>query len=497
MLLERHYDDRLAQASYIIGCQATGEALVVDPGRDVARYIDAAERAGLKVAHVTETHIHADYVSGSRELAHRTGAKLYLSDEGDANWKYAFAKDAGAELLHDGDSFMVGNVKIQAIHTPGHTPEHLCFLVTDTRAATEPMAILTGDFVFAGDVGRPDLLERAANYAGTMESAARTLYASLQKFRELPEWLQLWPGHGAGSACGKALGAVPASTVGYEVRFNWAFGARTEDEFVEQVLAGQPEPPKYFAEMKRINKEGPPILGGLPQPRRLSGPDASRALSGETLFVDTRKATSFAAGHVPGTINIPLNNSFSTWAGWLIPYDRDFILIAPDGSSANAAAESLSMIGLDRLTGWIDDEIFSEWTKAGGELQSTPQATMGDVAAIPDEERGDRVTILDVRGESEWSAGHIPGAEHIPLGYLPDRASELERHRRIIVHCQGGGRASIGASILQSLGFRNVVAVGEGGFGEWERAGYEIERGNPAAIDARSPEPSKQSARAP
>jgi hydroxyacylglutathione hydrolase len=475
MLLERHYDDRLAQASYIIGCQATGEALVVDPNRETERYIEAASRAGLRIAHVTETHIHADFVSGSRELAQRTGARLYLSDEGDANWKYAFAADAGAVLLHDGDSFMVGNIKVQVSHTPGHTPEHICFIITDTVAATEPMAVFTGDFVFAGDVGRPDLLERAASFAGTMVAGARTLYASLQKFRELPEWLQLWPGHGAGSACGKSLGAVPASTVGYELRFNWAFGARSEEEFVEQVLAGQPEPPKYFAEMKRINKEGPPILDGPPRPRKLTSAEASRSLGDGTLVIDTRSAASYAAGHIPGTLNIPLNNSFPTWAGWLIPYDRDFILLAADESSVNSAAESLSTIGLDRGTSWIDDTIFSEWQRGGGELQTIPQMTNSELAQVASSDRPD-TTILDVRGQSEWSAGHIPGAEHIPLGDLTARANELERHQRIIVHCQGGSRSAIGASVLRSLGFGDVVNA-PGGFGEWEREGNPIERG--------------------
>ncbi|HLL45111.1 MAG TPA: MBL fold metallo-hydrolase, partial [Longimicrobiaceae bacterium] len=229
MILRRLYDDKLAQASYLVGCAATGEALVVDPNRDVEQYVEAARGEGLRVMHVTETHIHADFVSGSRELARRSGAQLFLSGEGGEDWRYAFAEEAGATLLRDGDSFRVGNVRVEVLHTPGHTPEHLAFVVTDTAGADRPMGVLSGDFVFVGDVGRPDLLERAARHEGTMEAGARTLFRSLQRFKALlPDWVQLWPGHGAGSACGKALGAVPQSTLGYEKLFNWGLAAADE-----------------------------------------------------------------------------------------------------------------------------------------------------------------------------------------------------------------------------------------------------------------------------
>ena len=244
MLLERFYDDKLAQASYLVGCAATGEALVIDPHRDVAQYVRAAEAEGLRITHVTETHIHADFVSGSRELAQRTGATLLLSAEGGSDWQYAFAREAGAVLLRDNDVFRVGNIAVRVLHTPGHTPEHLSFMITDTASTDRPMGVFTGDFVFVGDVGRPDLLERAAKMRGTMEVGARALYRSLQAFKRLPDYLQLWPGHGAGSACGKSLGAVPSTTVGYERIANWGFADMTEDRFVEAVLAGQPEPPK-------------------------------------------------------------------------------------------------------------------------------------------------------------------------------------------------------------------------------------------------------------
>ena len=213
MLLHRVWDPKLAQASYLIGCIEAKEALVIDPNRDVDQYLALASSLGLRVAHVTETHIHADFCSGSRELATRAKARLYLSDEGGDGWRYGFAASDGAVLLHDGDRFEMGRVSVQALHTPGHTPEHLTFLVTDGAAATEPIAAVTGDFVFVGDVGRPDLLERAAGVGGTMEDAARTLFRSLQRFKRQPDWLQIWPGHGAGSACGKGMSAIPHSTV--------------------------------------------------------------------------------------------------------------------------------------------------------------------------------------------------------------------------------------------------------------------------------------------
>ena len=298
-----------------MGCAATGEALVVDPNRDIEQYLRAAKAEGMPIAHVTETHIHADFVSGARELAALTDATLYLSDEGDADWKYAYAKRDGAVLLKDGDTFMVGNIRVEAMHTPGHTPEHLSFIITDTAATDKPMGMFTGDFVFVADVGRPDLLEKAANLVGTMQSGARTLYRSLQRFKALPDYLQIWPGHGAGSACGKSLGAVPQSTVGYERIANWGLEDMTEEQFVARVLAGQPDPPRYFAEMKRTNKAGPRALRDVRPPARQRAELIVRLVDEGVRVIDVRSANAFAAGHIPGTINIPVGKSFSTWAG--------------------------------------------------------------------------------------------------------------------------------------------------------------------------------------
>src|SRR6059058_4240911 len=279
MLLKRFYDEGLAQASYLVGAETTDEALVIDPTRDVEPYRAAAAAEGLRITHVTETHIHADFLSGARELVRQTGARLLLSAEGDSDWQYRIGPSDRAELLRDGDSFSVGEIRIDVRHMPGHTPEHLVFFVTDGAAADRPLGAFTGDFIFVGDVGRPDLLERAANVSGTMEASARALYRSLRQMREYPEYLQVWPGHGAGSACGKALGGMPSTTLGYERLFNWAFQETDEQQFVRAVLTGQPEPPRYFGRMKKLNRDGVPARP-TEAPSRLDVPALSAALAG-------------------------------------------------------------------------------------------------------------------------------------------------------------------------------------------------------------------------
>ncbi|HEX6964688.1 MAG TPA: MBL fold metallo-hydrolase [Gemmatimonadaceae bacterium] len=473
MFLTRFYNEQLAQASYMVGCAASGEALVIDPTRDVEQYMARAAAEGLRITHVTETHIHADFVSGSTALAERAGARLYVSDEGGADWKYAFAAERGAVLLRDGASFNVGAVRVDVLHTPGHTPEHLSFVITDTAAANEPIGIFTGDFVFVGDVGRPDLLERAAKQAGTMETSARQLFHSLHRLERYSDYVQIWPGHGAGSACGKALGAVPQTTLGYERRFNWAFAPRAEDEFVRMVLAGQPEPPPYFAQMKRINKCGPRILGAH-APATLS-PERFIVVAdgGDVLLLDVRPAADVATARIPGAINIPLDRSFTTWAGWLILYDRDIVLIASDDAGAADATRRLAMIGLDRVAGTVPAaHAHDAWTRAGRQLDTIPQITPAELASRL---ASHDVAVVDVRNRAEWDAGHLPGAANIPLGQLPDRLAELPAGRPIVVQCQAGSRSAIAASVLRARGLSATQNL-TGGFGAWERAGLAVEK---------------------
>lgn len=475
MILERFFEPRLAQTSYLVGCAASGDAAVIDPIRDVEPYLKAVAAHGLRITHVTETHIHADYVSGTRELAARTGARMLLSGCGGDTWRYGF--DDGATLLQDGDAWSVGRVWLEAWHTPGHTPEHLAFLLTDAAAADRPMGIFSGDCLFVGDVGRPDLLERAAGQAGTMEGAARELFRSLQRLRTLPEYLQVWPGHGAGSACGRAPGAVPQSTLGYELRFNWAFAEEREDAFVDAVLDGQPEPPAYFGRMKELNRDGPPLLGGLPQPRRLSAERAADLFDGDGLVVDTRPAEAFARAHLPGTLSIPRNGAFVTWCGWLLPYGRDLYLVV-DGAgeaadrTARGVARDLSLIGFDRVAGYFDADALARWTGDGRRLARLGEIECSELARRL--ERGE-LTLVDVREPSEWRAERIPGVRNVPLGRLQERLGQLPGGS-LVLHCETGARSAIGVSLLAARG-RTPVLSCRGGLTEWKALGLPVERG--------------------
>ena len=361
------------------------------------------------------------------------------------------------------------------VHTPGHTPEHLTFLITDGAVADRPIAAATGDFIFAGDVGRPDLLEKAAKIRGTMETGARTLWQSLQAFRQRDEWLQLWPGHGAGSACGKGISALPQTTLGYELRFNWAFQAATEDEFVRQVLAGQPDPPKYFAAMKAVNKAGPALLGGVAPPPRWEDRRLPELLAQGALVVDTRAADAYAARHVPGTLNLPLNGSFVTWAGWLLPYDTDIHLIVDEAAAARTGevVRLLALIGLDRVAGYVGESAVAAAEAHGATMGSIPQMTIDQLAALLPA-RG--AAVIDVRSASEWAEGHLPGARHIPLGELADRIGEVPHDAPVVVHCQLGGRSAIAASLLRRLGHPNVTNLA-GGYAAWHRARHPFEKG--------------------
>jgi hydroxyacylglutathione hydrolase len=456
MLFRRFYDDPLAQASYLIGCQKTGDAFVVDPNRDADQYIAAAEAERMRIVGIAETHIHADFLSGSRELSARTGARMYLSDTGPAEWRYGFRDDPRVVSLKGGERIAVGNVVLEPLPTPGHTPEHLSFFVTDGAASNDPLGILTGDFVFVGDVGRPDLLEKAVRVVGSADVAARVLFASLQKFKSLPDHLQVWPAHGAGSACGKGIGAVPQSTVGYEKRVNWAFGIADENEFVRQALDGQPEPPRYFAVMKRLNRDGPPILGKVSVPERIAEGRLPGLIREGAVVVDTRSATAFAAGHLPGSLNVPLNRSFAPYAGTVLPYDRDLCLIVEGETRGLAEAmRQLGSIGLDRVAGYAGPD--SVKAAEGRVPQVDPRAYASD---------GDGGFLLDVRGVSEWRGGHIEGATLIPLPELLDRLDEVPADRPIVVQCQSGSRSSIAASLLLASG-RKQVANMTGGLSAW------------------------------
>ena len=474
MLLTRLYNEKLAQASYLVADLTTKEGIVIDPNREVSRYVEAAQKEGVKIVAVTETHIHADFVSGARELAGRVSAKLYLSDAGEAPWKYAFANEKGVVLLNDGDIIEVGGLRLHAAHTPGHTPEHLSFVLVDTAVSPAPIGMFTGDFLFVGDVGRPDLLEKTANEKGSADAMARTLYKSIQKMRDGPDHLQIWPGHGAGSACGKGISAMPQSTLGYEKISNHAFSYRDEDAFVAGVLAGQTEPPPYFAEMKRVNRAGPEKLAGRSRAARVSVKQIAETLDKGGLVVDTRTTGDFAAEHIPGTINIPFNKSFVQWAGWLIPVDADVTLIidARQGGGIDEAVRDLALIGIEKVVGWTGHNTIATWKSEGRALGTTTQWDIEEMKLCV---RDDAITVIDVRTPAEFREGHIPGAKNIPLGTAGMGVAEIPTDKPIVVHCQGGTRSSIAASVLQKAGVKNVINL-TGGFGSWKKAGGEVTR---------------------
>jgi hydroxyacylglutathione hydrolase len=462
MLLKYFYDKPLAHASYMIGCQKTGEALIIDPSRYVDPYLEAAKAEGMRIVGAAETHIHADFVSGARELADRTGATLYLSDEGPPEWKSLFASQHKSRLVKNGDVFHVGKVKLEVLHTPGHTPEHVSYMLTDEGGgANVPMGIFTGDFVFVGSIGRPDLLETAAGIVGSAEIGARQIFQSLKRFRTLPDHLQVWPAHGAGSACGKGLGAVPSSTVGYEKLFNPALQFTDEQKFVDYILADQPETPPYFANMKRVNKVGPQLIRELPAVETLP---TSRLLSmaRETLVIDPTPAVEFAAKHVPGTINIP-SNMLVQWAGFFAADGSPITLIA-DRESLTPLLRSLRSIGIDNVAGYFD-----AGQVANMRSESYPTASGEDLR--PDIESG-KVRLIDVRAATEFQVGHIAQAEHRFLGKLLKSVNELDRHKPIVAQCQSGARSAIATSILQRAGFQ--VTNLRGGFRAWMDAGMPV-----------------------
>ena len=463
MLFRQIWDAKLAQYAYLIGCQKTGEAIIIDPERDIDQYLQLAEKEGLEITAAVDTHIHADYLSGMREFAER-GVHVYASDEGDADWKYEWliGSDYPHTLLRHGDEFKVGNIKLTAVHSPGHTPEHLSYLVTDLGGgADRPIGIASGDFVFVGDLGRPDLLESAAGQAGVMEPSARTLYKSVQEFLELDDFIQVWPAHGAGSACGKALGAVPTSTVGYGREYNAAIDAalRGEDAFVEAILEGQPEPPMYFARMKRDNKLGPKVLGTLPTPKHLFADDL-KALAGNTevAVLDTRlDRSAFMARHLPGSLYAGFNKAFNTAAGSIIEEDMDIYLIIEE-EHVEEAVRDLVRVGLDNIIGYATPETLEAYADHGGEMASIREIPIDKIPETLAEI--DDAVVLDVRNASEHAPAHIPGSANIAYTRLWVRRDEVPAGTKV-VHCVSGGRSAVSTALLARLGHDVIFVNGE------------------------------------
>lgn len=454
MFFQQVYDKTLSQASYFIGCQVSKEAIVIDAQRDVDVYLQIANQRGMEITHIAETHIHADFLSGSRELAALTGGKLYLSDEGGVDWQYQFDHIG----LKDGDLIRLGNISLEVMHTPGHTPESISFLLRDHAATDEPVMIFTGDALFVGDVGRPDLLEVTAGLQGAKEWGARALFDSLKRFGNLPDYVQVWPGHGAGSACGKALGAVPSSTIGYEKIRNWAFQFGDDlTGFTKNLLADQPEVPTYFSEMKKRNRIERELLTEVPRWPVISWEELSD--QDDYVLVDTRGKKQFWEGHLAGAIHIQNNNALANWAGWMLPYDKDLVIVA-DNDSVPDIARKLMRIGMDKAKGVITD-------LQGAELVRGQQVNLQEVEEWKDQAGK---VLLDVRSLKEYRQEHIPGAQHYFIGRMAIDLPEELKDKTVIVQCQSGDRASIATSYLEKKGFKDVYTF-PGSFGEWKASG--------------------------
>lgn len=444
MFFQHVYDKSLSQGSYVIGCQATGETIVIDAQRDIDVYLHIAKENNLRITHIAETHIHADFLCGSRELAVVTGSKMYLSDEGGEDWQYQFPHEG----LRGGDVIKVGNLSLEVMHTPGHTPESISFLLIDHPATDKPVMVFTGDFVFVGDIGRPDLLEKAAGLMGTKEVGVKQMFQSLKKIAALPEYVQVWPAHGAGSACGKALGAVHSSTVGYEKIRNWAFQYdKDEQGFADYFLADQPEPPIYFAMMKYLNKVDRPLLIEVPKHPKLSREQFLSAYKKGLKIIDTRKKADFAQAFIPESLNIQANNSFSTWCGWLLSYQEQFILVAEDNQMEDLTRK-LMRIGMDNVYGYISDV-----HNLGLELETADVISTDEFKAYIDNEDAQ---IVDVRGAIEYEEGHVKGADHVFVGTLQDNLDKIDKDKQVIIHCQAGDRSTIAYSLLKRNGFDKV-----------------------------------------
>ena len=458
MFVERIYDEDLAQAAWMIGCQLTGEALIIDPERDVCRYLDVAKHNKLTITAVAETHIHADFLSGTAELAAITNATCYLSSHGGDDWSYQWTNKTNAKVqfVQDGDTFQIGNVTVTVVHTPGHTPEHICFLIHDTKTK-EAIGYATGDFVFVGDLGRPDLLETAAGIEGAMHASAQQLHKTCQRFMEMDEFVQVWPAHGAGSACGKALGAVPQSTVGYEKRTSPPLQlVGDENAFIDFMLSGQSEPPLYFARMKRMNRDGIPILGGLPSPKQIADASALVRLASSATVIDTRPWDEVRDGHLPNTIWSRANADFHRFAGSFVDSSEDIVLIVRP-EELDRALRNAIRIGLDNIVAWAEPKILE---------QVSTLETMTEITA-QELETMENVSMLDVRRMPEFEAGAIGDAINIAHTRLLNHLKEIDKAKAWVVNCHGGSRSAAACMALKRNGY-DVTNLA-GGYSGWNQ----------------------------
>ncbi|WP_280771410.1 MBL fold metallo-hydrolase [Salipaludibacillus daqingensis] len=465
MYLKYYYDESLSQASYMVGCQKTGEAALIDPSRNIEEYLNTAEKEGFTITKILETHIHADFVSGSRELAERASATIYysLEGEGDPSSEYTFDRSIRQQGVRHGDQIKLGNVTFDVVFTPGHTPEHISFLLTDGAASAEPLGMFTGDFIFVGDVGRPDLLEKAAGVKDSAIKGAEQMFHSIEKVKSMDSALQIWPGHGAGSACGKSLGSIPTTTLGYEVKTNPAFQFDDRKNFTEFLLDEQPVPPAYFAVMKKVNKEGAPLLRDQKNALRYGTnvEKINNLLRENVTIVDSRSREAYSQSHIPGTVNIAYDSSFTNWIGALVSYDKPIFFIA-DPHHFSQITEAMNAIGLDKTEGFFSPAIVEKYEEEHG---TDHYEVISPENAYNMQKEGN-LSILDIREEHEFEEEHVKDAKHMVINHLPSKAEELPDHT-MALYCGSGARSAIATSILKAKGY--TVKNIKGGFMRWKK----------------------------
>jgi hydroxyacylglutathione hydrolase len=468
MFFQQRFIPGLAIASYMVGDEKAKQVAVIDPTRDVDEYVRIAKAEGLRITHILETHVHADYVSGSAELKARLNGepKVVVSGMGGKEWTPPYAD----LVVKDGDEVKLGGIRLKAIHTPGHTPEHVTWaLYDDARSTDTPWMLFTGDFVFVGDVGRPDLLGPEQQ-----KELAHQLYDSVfEKLKAVPDFTEIFPGHGPGSLCGKAIGSRRSSSLGYERRFNGALQPKPEEQWTQTLLKDMPLAPPYFRRMKQVNSKGPTILGhDLPGQKRFTAKEIHERLCEHCMVVDVRPKEAYAAAHVPGSINIPLGQNLPSWAGWVLPYDKHLVIVPSSPEEMPEVVTHLIRVGLDQIEGYMEDGM-DAWENHGFPISKLEAISVRELDERLKGEAAKRPFVLDVRTETEWNGGHIDGALHVHGGMLKDRYQEVPKDRPVAVVCGTGYRGSIAASFLKSHGYANVANV-LGGMTAWKAAGLPV-----------------------
>jgi len=459
MKVERFYTPGLAEVAYIVFDEASKEAAIVDPRRDIDEYLDWAKAHGATFVAICETHVHADFVSGAREMAAATGAPVYAGKHGLTEFPHV--------ALEDGDEIKVGSLTLKALWSPGHTPEHIAYLLFDPAQGAEPVAMFSGDVLFTGEIGRPDLLGAEAQ-----KTLIAQLYDTVEnRLKKVPDSVVVYPGHTAGSPCGKKIGDAPQTTMGQEKTFGYAFNQPDKDAFIRVVMEGMPKPPAYYPFMKKVNKVGPKLLSELPDGRALSVADLEAARDAGALLIDARSDAEFAAGHIPGAAAVGLGDNFAIWAGWLTPYERDVVLVVNDEAGFERARTELRRIGIDNVVGWLDGGM-AAWKAAGKPVQTLDSMTVQDLAA---QLKQGGLTVLDVRDVSEWAEGAVPGSVNHSAGLMAQGELPEVNGGKVAVMCGAGFRSALAASLLQAAGKDNVINV-QGGFGAWRDAGLDTAR---------------------